>query len=330
MIFVEIKTMIFITGATGFVGSQLVYDLVSNGERVRALKRITSVIPRKLLPYSSQIEWVDGDVNDLFSLEEAMRGCKKVFHCAAMISFNPKKKKEIWTVNVEGTSNVVNMALEQGVDKLVHVSSIAAIGDAKRGELMTEKHQWEFSKKLSDYSITKHESEREVWRASAEGLNVIIVNPSIILGDGETSSESYRLLDTARQGMTFFTDGAVGMVDVKDVSSAMIALMNSAIVNERFIISSENISYREFFDSVAELFGKKKASIPASPLLLSLAWRMESLLSSLMNREPALTKYMARSANKKYLLSNEKIKRAIGIEFIPIKETIKHAFQQIS
>lgn len=315
--------MILVTGATGLVGSQIVYDLVKDGMRVRALRRQHSVIPLKLIPYQHLIEWKIADVTDLFALEEAMmHGVDHVYHCAALVSFNPAKKAEMFRVNIEGTANVVNLCLELGVKKLVHVSSIAAIGNAKPGEVITEKNRWEYSKSSSDYSISKHESEREVWRGILEGLNAVIINPSIIIGDPSIRTASHKLFELAQAGMRFYTEGTVGMVDVSDVSAAAIALMNSEISEERFIVSAENISYREFFDTASEAFGTPKPQRYASPFLLGLAWRAEKIRALLSGRCPGLTRNTARSSHEKLLYSSEKICKALGFTFRPLRESI--------
>src|SRR6476660_120919 len=173
--------MVLVTGATGFLGSELVSQLLLKGEKVRAIKRSSSIIP-VILKNEKNIEWVDADLLDYFSLDEALAGIKKVYHCAALVSFAQKDKKQMLKVNVEGTSNLLNASVAHNVDKFLHVSSVAAVGDSKHNDLITEKNHWEFGAGQSSYAVSKYESEMEVFRAAAEGLNTVIINPSIIIG----------------------------------------------------------------------------------------------------------------------------------------------------
>ncbi|WP_317044313.1 SDR family NAD(P)-dependent oxidoreductase [Pedobacter ginsengisoli] len=174
--------MILVTGATGFLGAELINQLTEAGVKVKALKREHSVIP-KSISNNANIEWLVADINDISSLEDAFEGVDQVYHCAAMISFDPKDKAKLLKVNIEGTSNIVNLCAENNI-RLVHVSSVAALGNAKKGQLITEKDFWEYDPKAHSYAISKYEGEMEVWRGIAEGLDAVIVNPSVIIGPG--------------------------------------------------------------------------------------------------------------------------------------------------
>lgn len=314
--------MILVTGATGFLGSQLVYDLVSQGNKVRALKRFHSRIPKKLYPFSNLIEWIEADLTDIIALEDAMRSVKYVYHCAAMVSFDPAKKKEMWKINVEGTANIVNLCLDMPIEKLVHVSSIATLGDSKSEILIDENCYWHFSKDKSDYSVSKYEGEQEVWRGITEGLCAVIVNPSVIIGYDEHKTSSSKLFETIAKGMPFYTNGITGFVDVKDVSRIMIELMNSTISSERFILSSENISYKALFDMIADAMGKKRPSIKTPIWLSYLIVFFEKARQLFTGKEPRITRYTAQTAFKNHLLSNKKICTMLDTKFTPIAETI--------
>jgi nucleoside-diphosphate-sugar epimerase len=321
--------MILVTGATGLVGSHLIFDLVKKEEKVRALKRKNSdLIFVKTLFLShpklfEKIEWRDGDVTDIFSLQEALKGITKVYHCAAMVSFIPSEVVEMMKININGTANLVNLCLENKIEKLCYVSSVAAINRINEDETIDENSQWKISKQNSNYSISKYGAEREVWRGIAEGLNAVIVNPTIIFGPGNWKTGSTAMFPKIWKGLKFYTDGTTGFVDVRDVSKAMILLMESEIHSERFIINAENLSFKKIFDWAAEGLGKSKPNIYAYGWIRSIAWRGEALKSFLFNTKPFITKETALAAHKKVYFSNEKIKKAIGMEFIPVKKTIE-------
>lgn len=314
--------MVLVTGASGFVGSRLVVDLLESGNSVRALRRSSSIIPELLIPYSSRIEWVEGDVLDIVSLENAMDGIDYVYHCAALISFSPAMDKQMMKINIEGTANVVNTALHKGLKKMVHVSSIAALGPAKKDEMITEEHYWDTSTNKAAYSISKHGGEQEVWRGIEEGLNAVIVNPSIIIGPGEFRGGSSRLFELAYKGMKFYTNGSNGFVDVRDVSKCMIGLMESNISAQRFILSAGSMSYKDFFDQAAAAFGKPGPTIEASWLMIEIGWRLAALKALLTGKNSEVSKSSARMSAKKHQYSNKKIRQAIDFSFISIESTI--------
>jgi len=321
--------MILVTGATGLVGSHLIFDLVKKEEKVRALKRKNSDLIFVKALFSShpelfeKIEWMDGDVLDIFSLKEALKGITKVFHCAAMVSFIPSEVEEMMKININGTANLVNLCLENKIEKLCYVSSVAAINRINEDETIDENSQWKISKQNSNYSISKYGAEREVWRGIAEGLNAVIVNPTIIFGPGNWKTGSTAMFPKIWKGLKFYTDGTTGFVDVRDVSKAMILLMESEIHSERFIINAENLNFKKIFDWTAEGLGKSKPYIYAYDWIRSIAWRGEALKSFLFNTKPFITKETALAAHKKVYFSNEKIKKAIGMEFISVKKTIE-------
>ncbi|MEP7167797.1 MAG: NAD-dependent epimerase/dehydratase family protein [Bacteroidota bacterium] len=321
--------MIFVTGGTGLVGSHLLFDLVLKGENVRALKRKNSDISFVKNIFSShpqlfeKIEWMDGDVLDIFSLQEAIKGISKVYHCAAMVSFIPAEADDMMKININGTANVVNLCLENKMEKLCYVSSVAAVNRINEDETIDENSQWTISKRNSNYAISKYGAEREVWRGIAEGLNAVIVNPTIIFGPGNWKTGSTALFPQIRKGLKFYTDGTTGFVDVRDVSKAMILLMESEIRSERFIINAENLNFKKIFDWIAEGLGKPKPFIYAYGWMRSVAWRAEALKSFLFNTKPFITKETAFAAHKKVHFSNEKIKKAISIEFIELQKCIK-------
>lgn len=324
--------MILLTGATGLVGSHVLYDLTSSGQHVRVLKRKTSsvlIIKQLFSIYSSnpeellgRIEWVDGDVKDYFSVEEAMNGIKHVYHCAAMVSFDPRDLQQMMKINVEGTANVVNACLAQRIEKLCFVSSVAALGRSGQDVMVDETCDWIDSNENSGYAKSKYAAEREVWRGIAEGLKAVIVNPSIIIGPGDPGKSSVQLLKMASKGNRFYTQGVNSFVDVRDVSRAMIELMQSNLVNERFVLTGGNYSYRHLFNLMADGFGHKRPSIHVKPWIFEILWRAEKLRSWITGSSALISRETAGTSSKRYYYSSEKIRKVLNFVFIPIERSI--------
>ncbi len=314
--------MILVTGATGFVGSVLARRLAEQNIVIRCLKRQASVIPQILLPYSHLIDWREADILDSPTLEDAFDGITQVYHCAAWVSFKEADKEPMINTNVKGTANVVNLCLDYDA-RLVHVSSIAALGQAKPGELITEKHYLEETPANNNYAVSKLESEMEVWRGIAEGMQGVVVNPSVIIGPEAGVDGSGKIFDTVRRGLKYYTKGSCGLVDVDDVAHCMIELMNSDITAERYIINAENWKFKDLTEKIAECFGVQPPTTEAKPWMLELAWRGASFWSALTGNDPALDKIAAQAASVEQNYDNSKIKKAIKITFKPVKQTIQ-------
>ena len=326
--------MIFLSGGTGLVGAHILLKLTESGQKVKALKRKRSsltVIKNIFSHYKKtdllkSIEWIEGDLLDLFSLQEGIKGCNTVIHCAAIVSFNPKDFKKVMKINVEGTANIVNICLENNIEKLAYISSIATLNDEKN-QVRTEDSFWKESKSNSQYAKSKYLSEQEVWRGIEEGLNSIIVNPSVILGPGDWTKGSSQMFEKVWKGLKFYSSGSTGYIDVLDVAKCVVKLLEKEIINERFILNAENKKYRDIFDSIAENLNKPKPHIKVSPLIKEIAWRIEWLKSFITKKIPLITKETANTAMKNKSFSNEKIIKALDYKFIPIEESIKHYSQ---
>jgi dihydroflavonol-4-reductase len=326
--------MIFVTGGTGLVGSHLLYDLVRSGKTVRALKRKKSSVENveKVFSYYAsnykelvkRIEWVTADLMDVYSLMNVLDGVDYIYHCAAMVSFEPKHEAEMMRSNIEGTANLVNAALTKNIKKFCHVSSIATLGREEHEPVITESMFWKASPDNSNYAISKYGAEREVWRAAEEGLNVVIVNPSLIIGGGNWQQSSSNMFNKAHKGIRFYTNGISGFIDVRDVSALMIKLTESNIFNERFILNAENSSFRHYFDLIHQAFGRPKSSIRAGKFLSSFAWRAEKLRYFLTGAAPLITKETARSAHRISRFSNNKILTIFpDYQFISLEDSVK-------
>jgi len=327
--------MVFVTGGTGFLGAHLLYQLLVNKAHIKALRRSNSnenllrrvfgfyhKNPKDLI---DKIEWIEGDLLDIYSLEDILNDVSTIYHAAATVSFQPADKDIMMQTNIEGTANLVNIANEKKIKKFCHVSSIAAIGRADNDNTIDEETRWRASKRNSTYAVSKYGAEREVWRGIEEGLNAVIVNPSIILGPGEVNSGSGKLIKTMLDGLKFYTSGINGYVDVRDVVKAMILLVDSKISGERFILSAENLSYRELFEMIAEELGKSPPAYKASKWMGEVAWRIEHIKGKLTGTKPLITKETANTAVNIYRYSNHKITGQLDFQFIPIQQTIKEA-----
>lgn len=319
--------MILVTGGTGFLGSELIKQLTDKGFAVRALRRAQSVIP-ELIKNNTAIEWFTADINEPSALEDAFIGITKVYHCAAFVSFNPKDKKKLFHVNIDGTSNIVNLCLENNC-RLLHVSSVAALGEPKKGNQITEKDFWEYDAKAHAYGLSKYEAEMEVWRGITEGLNAVIVNPSVIIGKNAGFVGSGAIFKLVKGGFPFFTNGATGLVDVEDVATSMILLMEGTVAAERYIISSENYHYKDLFGAIAEGFNVKAPTKEAKPWMLGIAWRALALVSAITGKEASITKDAARSSVVLSYYNNNKIIKETGIKFKTLADSIKEITQHL-
>lgn len=314
--------MILVTGASGFVGQHLVRFLSSKGHTVRAL--YNSRTPGNELTTLPEINWVQCDLLDIYAVEEVMQDITEVYHCAAVVSFHPGHKERILHVNVESTANLINEALERNIHKLVHVSSVAALGRSVVGRPITEEEEWEESHHNSVYGQSKYLAEMEVWRGIGEGLSAAIVNPGIILGAGNWEEGSARLMKVVDKEFPFYTEGINAWVDVQDVVRAMYLLMNSEIEAERFILSAGNFSYREVFTRMANALGRKPPRIKANSLMTELVWRWSMLKSRVFSETATITRETAKNAQKKSSYDNGKILDVLpGFGYTPLDQTIK-------
>ena len=328
--------MILVTGGTGLVGAHLLLHLIESRnnatEKIRAIYRTIESIEKtrslfnlyKKINLFNFIEWVNADIVDVPSLESAFIGISQVYHCAAIISFHPKDEEKIRKINIEGTANIVNFCLSYNIQKLCYVSSIAALGDLAAHEtIITEETEWNPEKPHSDYAISKYGAEMEVWRGQQEGLNILIINPGVIIGPGFQEQGSGLLFKKVADGLSFYTLGTTGFVAVSDVVRICNELMNSDIKNERFTLIAENITFRDILNSIAAALHVQKPTKHAKPYLMELIWRLDWILSVVFGQKRQFTKATAKASYSKSLYSNQKIKDTLNTEFADVKEYIK-------
>ena len=318
---------VLITGGTGFIGSYIIKELVEKNYAVRAIRRSTSrlpfYIPREIF---EEVEWVEGDILDTVSLEESIEGVDAVIHSAALVSFYQSDKNQMYQANIQGTANVVNAMLEKNILRLVHISSVAALGRSNVTSHISEEKKWQDSKNNTHYAISKYKSEMEVWRGVGEGLNAVIINPSTVLGYGDWNTSSCRIFKSLYHEFPWYSTGINGFVDIEDVAKATVLLMESSISEQRFIINSDNWSFQKLFNTIADGFNKKRPHIRATPFLGEIAWRLEKIKGLFSGKKPLLTRESARVAHSHTFFSNDKLLAALpGFSFIPLEESIQKA-----
>lgn len=325
-------SMILVTGGTGLVGSHLLYSLLQKEKRVRVLHRSSSQLDRIKTVFGyftdnvdelfNKIEWVEGSLTDLSSLEKAFEQVTEVYHCAALISFDPSDLEKLQKTNVEGTANMVNFSLSHRVDKFCYVSSIATLSTPTESAIVSEETPWNSAEEVSVYGHTKHAAEMEVFRGIHEGLSATIVNPGLILGGGFWKSGSGLFFKIIHKGMKYYTTGKTGYVDVEDVVSIMLQLMEKNRFGERYIVIGENWVFKDFVYRVAIEFGVGAPKKKAGKWLLEIGWRLDWLSSKFSGKKRKLTKNLAKSSVKTHDFSNEKIKKELNYTFRSIEKSI--------
>lgn len=324
--------MILVTGGTGLVGSHLLLQLVKTNLPVRAIYRENSNLTNveKVFSYYhknsvelfQKIEWVIADLNDIPALEAAFDQARHVYHCAALISFDPNDYKKLRKINTKGTENIVNLCIAKKVKKLCYVSTIGAIGKSINGGTATENNDW-VEHDANVYALTKHAAEMEVWRGSQEGLPVVIVNPGVVIGPGFWESGSGDLFATANKGYAFYPPGGTGFVTVADVIRIMISLMDSSLINQRYIVVAENSSFKRLLVKLAHYLGKKKPTKQLSYWQLQIG-RIGDMLLSLFTGSPRrITKNSIKSLKYRDNYDNQKIKKALNFKFEGLDETLR-------
>ena len=325
--------MILVTGGTGLVGAHLLYQLSLDdipivaihrkSSNLDSVKRIFSYYTNNYEVLFDKISWKVADINDITALQEAFTNITHVYHCAALISFNRKDDEQLRKVNIEGTANVVNIAIIHAIKKFCFVSSVGAIGKYASQEFVIEENDWNTEDNNNGYAISKFGAENEVWRGSQEGLDVVIVNPGVILGAGLWRSGSGKIFSSVYNGFKFYTEGVTGYVDVQDVVKIMIRLIKSNIKNERYILVAENRSFKDVVFAIADAFNVKRPAIKVTAFLRELAWRLAAIQSFLGQNSALVTKESIRSSHRKTRYSNKKIEKALSYEFTPLEKTIK-------
>lgn len=324
--------MILVSGGTGLVGAHLLLSLCKQGHSPRALYRSESSKQRVLSLFKTaskkgqslydQIHWAAADLLHIPDLETAFEGVTELYHCAALISFNPKDYQKLKQTNVHGTANMVNLSLDFGVKKMCYVSSIASLGKAPQGSYITEQSSWN-QEKPNVYAMSKYEAELEVWRGIQEGLKAVILNPGVILGSGFWKNGSGKLFHFAAKGLPFYFPGGTGFVGVEDVVNCMQTAMNSSISEERYICVSENLSYRELFEKMAKGFGKKTPTYEIPQLALEILWRLDYVKQLFFGGSRRISKQSVQGLKSRDTYSAQKSITDLGMQYTTIDQVIE-------
>ncbi len=321
-----LKPSILLTGATGFLGGYILKNLLKKGYAIRAIRRSTEFPFNWEGDFSGSLEWVKGDILDVKFVEEMVKEVDFIIHSAAMVSFSSKQRAQMYQVNIEGTANIVNMAIENKVKRLLHVSSVATLGRTKTEALVDEQRKWNENNNNTHYAISKHRAEMHVWRAFAEGLNGIIINPSTILGYGNWHQSSCAPFKNAYKEFPWYPSGVNGFVGVEDVAEVTVQLLFSDLNHQKFVVNADNWTFQQLGLSLADQFHKKRPSRKAGYLEIALAWRAEYLKSLISGQPPLLTRETAKIALSQTLFSSAALKKALpGFEFTPLERVVESA-----
>ena len=312
--------MILLTGATGIVGHFIAEKLLAEGHQVRAIKRENSNTSR--LGQHPKLEWVDADIEDIPALQKAFVGVEVVIHCAAVVSFHQEDKKKMMEVNVGGTANMINLALEHKIKKFVHISSVAALGRKDGQEVIDETTKWEESKNNTNYAESKYLGELEVWRGHEEGLSTVILNPSIVLGPGDWDISSMQIFKYVNQGRKFYPPGEMNYVDVRDITDIVGTMAFNEISGERYILNAGKDSYENVFALIAKYLNKPKPRYRVSYTLLNFAFVFDMIRSFITRQKSIITRESLRLSKMSFYFSNEKIKNELNFEFRSLEDAV--------
>ncbi len=325
--------MILVTGGTGLVGSHLLLNLLIEGNKIRAIYRKGSDLKavKKIFGYYipneeakflyEQIEWKEASLGDIPALTEAFEGVKNVYLCAALVSFDPADNEALRKTNIEGTANIANLSISRKIEKLCYISSIATLGLTVGEAVITENFTWLPEKDHSEYAISKHGAEMEIWRASQEGIPVVILNPGVILGPGFWDKGTGLIFSRIDNGLNYSFPKTTGFVGVKDVANLAVHTMESSISNEQFIIVSENLSFDYIFKTVAVKMGKKPPEKQLKPWMVYIGWIFQSI-ASVFGQKQQLRKGDHHRLFENSFFSNEKVKNRFSYSFQPMAEVI--------
>lgn len=321
--------MHLVTGANGLIGSYICRAMLQAGYTLRAIRRSNSDMDL-VLDIQDQIEWVEGDLLDVAKLMEQMKGIEGVVHSAAYISYDSREEAVMQKINVEGTSNVVNAALSQGIEHFLHISSVAAVGKRPSAKLIDESHTITLADELTGYARSKWLSEVEVWRGIAEGLPAVILNPSLVLGPGNMSRSSTQIFKYIREERRFYTSGIVNYVDVRDVAEVAKRVIDQRVIGERYIVNAGSIAYKQFFEKIAKAMDKKPPGIEINASLIKWISMLDRIRTSITRQKPLISDELAQVAKNNHTYTSRKIEEAVGIQFRPLNETVEWCIEELA
>ncbi len=318
------KNTYFITGASGLVGSYITKRLLEANQKVIALKRKNTDLGLLSKTDQEKITWIEGDILDIDSLQKGISQANRVVHAAAFISFRAKHAEKLLKINVEGTANVVNVCLQNQVSQLCYLSSIAALGQNYDSKIaINEKTQYDTENRASQYGFSKYLAEQEVWRGVAEGLNAFAINPSVVLGVGDWDKSSLLLLKMAYKNIGFYPKGTLNIVDVRDLAEIVWQLFqNPTLGNQRYIVSSQNLSYYDFLAETALRFEKKPPTIALKNWNLQAFYWISQILSAMRLLPPVVTSETIDAVQRNIIYDNSLIIKSLNFQYRALKDTL--------
>ncbi len=315
------QNKVLLTGANGLLGSFILRELLENNFSVKATCRSNSNF-ELIQDIKDKVEWFEGDMTDFLAMEKAMADCDIVIHSAAVVSYDKKDKANMIPTNVNGTRNLVDLAIEKDIKQFIQISSIAAVGRPKTQFHLNEETKWEESPNNSIYAKSKFYSELEVWRGIAEGLKGVILNPAFILGPGDPKRSSTQLFRYVWDKSKFYTEGNLNFVDVRDVAKAVIKVMKDGIISERYILCGGTIRFKNLFEKIAKQWEIEAPRIKISKSISETIWRVEAIRTAIFGGKAIITKDSSNSANSQYVLDSTKSKEHLGLSYYSIDETL--------
>ena len=325
--------MILVTGGTGLVGAHLLLKLAQEDLKLKATIRASSDVSRvrKVFGYYrneteadrlfNKIEWITADLNDIPALEKAFDSVEYVYHCAALVSFDPADEKKLRKINIKGTANIVNLCISNKIKKLCYVSSVAAIGSSKNNAKVDENCKWNPEEDHNDYAISKYGAEIEVWRGTQEGVDTVIVNPGIIIGPGFWDSGSGKIFRRIDNGLKYHFPKVSGFVGVNDVVEVMIHLMNSEVQNEKFILVSENLSFEDVLKETADLLDKPRPTKQLKKWMIGLGWFFQKI-GSWFGKKQEITRDAIQGLYSETHYDSTKVQEELDFNFKPVREVL--------
>lgn len=326
--------MILVTGATGLVGSHILLNLLKAGNKVKAIHRNGSDLQgvKRVFAYYLPMEeaeflfgeiiWIPASLTDIPALSEAFKDINKVYHCAALVSFNSKDTAALRKINIEGTANIVNLCISSRVEKLCYISSIATMGLSIGEKFISENFTWHPEKDHSEYAISKHGAEIEVWRASQEGVPVVILNPGVILGPGFWNKGTGQIFSKVYKGLNYHFPKTTGFVGVRDVAEIAVKAMDSPVENEQYILVAENLSFKEVLTMAAVSLKKSPPQKSLKPWMVYIGWLFQAIASTMFGTRKQISKRDHKSLFEHSLYSNEKVKNELTYNFTPVIEVV--------
>lgn len=319
--------MILVTGATGLIGRYFVDLLLKKGFTVRAMIRNES--DKQKFQIHPELSFIVADLLDYFSLQMAVNGVEYVINAAGVVSFDFSAKKSLYLTNVEGTANLVNVLLEKkNLNRLIHISSIAAVGRDLTNKIVDEDTKWTNSDLNSEYAISKYQGELEVWRGVEEGLNAVVFNPSIVLGQGDWTKGSLALFEIAKT-KSVYPDSSFNYVDVRDIGKVLLeALKNDVCLGERYILNAGEVPFSDFYKKVRSRtdVAKEATKVPLKSLRV-LSW-IGSFLDRFFGVQIGMNKYLYNNLKNRFEYRTDKVFSLLSMEFHTLDETIDYCLSE--